>query len=298
LMDGSRVILAAGGRVEVDNQTSERIQLSQQAGKVRYLVAKNKPRAFVVKARGVTVRVIGTVFSVDILENDNVRVDVEEGRVSVDDGTRKLDLRGGEQMRVKAGPRIAQIDAAPPQPTGANDVNVDRLAPAVPQPEKRKVRRRTRRRARKKSVQPQVEKKPAPRRVLAYTPSSSFRNIPHIGDQLARLDSARQAGQLAEAAAILRAIIRDHKQDPRLVTAWFLLGRIESNRNQHVLAARAFGTCLARAPHGPLAEDALAGEATAWAAAGERERARILARLYMDAYSSGTHLKKMEALAR
>jgi TolA-binding protein len=232
------------------------------------------------------------VFSVDILEEGNVRVDVEEGRVSVDDGARKLDLHAGEQMRVKASPVIAQAESSLQQPL------VDSQAQLVskPKPDRPKTKRRHRRRARTRAVQPVQEKKP--KRLLAYTSSASFRDIPHISEQLAKLDAARQAGRLAEAAAILRAIIRDHKNDARLVTAWFLLGRIESTRGKFVLAARAFRTCQAQAPRGPLVEDALAEEAAAWAAAGDHEQARNLAQQYLNQHPSGTHLKRMGALAR
>lgn len=81
LTDGSRAELRAGARIEADfGPTVRRVTLLE--GEAYFAVAKDPARPFIVVARGVEVRAVGTEFSVDLTAG-RVEVIVTEGRVAV-----------------------------------------------------------------------------------------------------------------------------------------------------------------------------------------------------------------------
>jgi transmembrane sensor len=121
-------------------------------------------------------------------------------------------------------------------------------------------------------------------------PANNPATVPRL---LAQADRARAAGNLNAAITALSAVVNKHPHDPRAVSAWFILGRVEGQQGRHADAARAFSNCRARAPSGPLAEDALAEEAAAWQKAGQADRAQAAARRYLDLYPAGTHVPLM-----
>lgn len=81
LADGTVVQLKSGAEIAVDFTPSLR-RVTLQQGTAHFHVAKNPLRPFVVTARGVTVRAVGTQFSVDV-GPQSVDVLVDEGRVAV-----------------------------------------------------------------------------------------------------------------------------------------------------------------------------------------------------------------------
>jgi TolA-binding protein len=113
---------------------------------------------------------------------------------------------------------------------------------------------------------------------------------------LARADGHRRAGRTTEAMEALERLLAEHPDDPRAASAAFTLGRLEQRRGRHARAAAAFARSRGAAPSGPLAEDALAQEATSWAAAGERARAREAAGRYLALHPDGLHAPRMRAL--
>ena len=105
---------------------------------------------------------------------------------------------------------------------------------------------------------------------------------------LADADRARLAGRFEEGASLLRRLVRDYPGDQRAPLAAFSLGRLLLGElGRPAEAARAFARARALAPVGPLAEDALAREAEAWARAKQLERARARAAEYLRAYPGG-----------
>jgi transmembrane sensor len=83
LEDGSRIELNRGAVVSVRyTATDRRVRLEQ--GEAHFTVAKNPDRPFIVTARGVDVRAVGTAFNVR-LGDTAVEVLVTEGRVQVDE---------------------------------------------------------------------------------------------------------------------------------------------------------------------------------------------------------------------
>jgi len=85
LPDGSVIELNLGAEIEVDfSKSSRRVTLRQ--GEAHFQVAKDKTRPFVVTAKGVEVRAVGTAFSVEV-GSAEVQVLVTEGRVEVEQPT-------------------------------------------------------------------------------------------------------------------------------------------------------------------------------------------------------------------
>lgn len=122
LMDGSVAQLAEAARVDVVVQSPDLVQLLQHGGRVRYEVAPDPERRFIVDASGVEVRVIGTVFSVQV-DGQHVVVDVERGIVEVAAGDRLTRLEAGEELRVEAPSDdiVIEADTETPEPeTGAS----------------------------------------------------------------------------------------------------------------------------------------------------------------------------------
>lgn len=109
LEDGSVVELNAGAKIEVHYRPAERrVKLVQ--GEASFTVAKNHDRPFIVRAAGVDVRAVGTVFNVRLAES-SVEVLVTEGRVRVDDAARGESLLQsavpGESAVLSAGQRVS-----------------------------------------------------------------------------------------------------------------------------------------------------------------------------------------------
>lgn len=82
LEDGSVVELNRGAQATVE-YTSNARHVNLEFGEAHFTIAKDAKRPFVVKARGVAVQALGTIFNVQI-RDDSVNVLVTEGRVSVD----------------------------------------------------------------------------------------------------------------------------------------------------------------------------------------------------------------------
>lgn len=132
------------------------------------------------------------------------------------------------------------------------------------------------------TIAPTVEKKPAG---------------PTVEALLGKADEARAAHRYDEAATALRTMIASYPGDPRVSSALFTLGRVERMRGKHAAAAEAFARCYKTAPHGALAEDALAEEASSWKSAGDTIRAKSAAQRYLKQHPSGPHAARMMPLA-
>jgi TolA-binding protein len=237
----------------------ERTELLQTQGSVRYEVVPKETRRFVVRAGDVEVNVLGTIFRVDV-EPTEVTVRVERGRVEVTQLSRRVKLDAGEVIALKVAGAFSDGPAS--------------TLPSVPQP------------------------------VESSLPSStsSPTSPPHepmaaISSPLALLDRAnraRAAGDLDDAARVLRDLLRRYPGDARVGVANFVLGRVESARGSPQEAARAFGACVARSPGGALEEDALAEWARAKSRSGDTAGAASLAQRYLATYPSGIHRRAME----
>jgi hypothetical protein len=153
LPDGSLALLGPGAQIELldpepasdrDPADRERLTVEQSAGEVRYQVTKDPAREFVVRSKGVEVRVIGTVFTV-VATDARVFIEVELGRVEVLAPTSSI--QPGEVRRSELGPGDSlgiqldgmpdvspddQPDRQPPrQPEQPGSTSVDELLAAI-----------------------------------------------------------------------------------------------------------------------------------------------------------------------
>ncbi len=132
----------------------------------------------------------------------------------------------------------------------------------------------------------------APPAAPAGAPSTR-RRAPDPGPDVlfAHADRARQAGKPELAIAQLRTVIDRFPGDPHAQAAAFTIGRLQlESLHQPRQAAASFEQARVLARGAPLAEDALAREVDAWAAAGEPAQARRRAELYRQQYPNGSRL--------
>jgi transmembrane sensor len=107
----------------------------------------------------------------------------------------------------------------------------------------------------------------------------------------AHADRARKAGKPEAAIAHLRTLIDRFPADPHTPVAAFTIGRLLlESLGQPRQAAASFEQARVAANGAPVAEDALAREVEAWAAAGEPALARRRAELYRQLYPNGSRL--------
>lgn len=250
---GSRVLIHDRARIEIENESAEEIAVRQDRGTVRYEVNPRARQQFTVRARGVEIAVLGTIFTVDTTP-ERVGVSVERGRVRIVGGRRSLELGPGEELAV----RPVDEDVAAPGEIA--------------------------------SPPPGLHPRPAP------SGSRSPRVVTSAADLLEQADEARTAGELTRSAERLQALIDTHPRDRRVPIALFSLGQVERARHRHAAAASAFFRCFERSGAGPLAEDALAEAAIAYAQAGQIERAGRQAEAYLARYPNGLHASRMRGL--
>jgi hypothetical protein len=126
---------------------------------------------------------------------------------------------------------------------------------------------------------------------------SSEPRAPSVEDLMQAADAARSAGHPEQAVGYLRRVTGEHPADSRAPLAAFTLGRVlASQLGRPSEAADAFALSRKLKPSGALAEDALAREAEARAAAGATAQARALAEQYLSRYPQGKHAPSLQAL--
>jgi hypothetical protein len=124
----------------------------------------------------------------------------------------------------------------------------------------------------------QVTAVPLAGRVTPYPPAS-VRVLLHAGDR------AQAVGHPRQALGFYDQILRENPDDPRAAEAAFISGRLLLHAlDRPRLAAQRFAQARRLAPHGPMAEDALAQEIASWARAGQTSRARARAEEFRALY--------------
>lgn len=115
-------------------------------------------------------------------------------------------------------------------------------------------------------------------RVTAYPPAS-------VQVLLTAGDRAQLLGHPRQALGFYDQILRENPGDPRAPEAAFIAGRLLLHAlDRPRLAAERFAQARRLAPHGPMAEDALAQEIESWARAGQTARARARAEEFRALY--------------
>lgn len=249
LDEGSRLDVSptSAGRIEVASASEVRVRLDR--GAVRFDVAKNPKRRFVVLAGRVEVRVVGTRFTVFREQAASVRV--EQGVVEVwADGSQRAVLTAGQSWDE------AVALAAPGEPAVG-------LPPAVELAEREERPAVTKSRPTRKM--PPSKSKPGAPPAEAEEPlpaplPSTVPALPEDPSSLFRVAlDARRAGRAKEAAQALHAFIGRFPEDSRAGLALFELGRLEMDQLR--LPSTAIETlerAIAKGPQSPYVEDAMA----------------------------------------
>jgi transmembrane sensor len=263
--DGSVARVSSGGELVVKLAGAEHIESVLTRGGADFEVTKNPQRDFVVIAGAVRVRVVGTRFRVERIA-ERTRVSVTQGKVEVQDGDAKVYLEAGES-------RFFPSEPAP--------------AVAEPRPAAAGVRSRFLELARGGDFK-------AAYQVMSQSPAAVGSSAEEL---MLAADAARLSNHPEQALGYLKRVTSEHAADSRAPLAAFTTGRVLlSQLSRPAEAAEAFALSRRLRPAGSLAEDALAREAEARAAAGARAPARSLAAQYLARYPQGKHVENMRRL--
>lgn len=278
LGDGSIATLHDGAKIEVLHQADDEVRLAQATGRVQYDVRRGLDRVFIVEAGEVRVTVLGTAFWVTH-EPDAVRVTVEHGKVRVDRIIRIMGTTGSNGAEPSVEP-IAELGAGDELRIGSEPRTVVAAAKAPAEGE------------------PMVEilEDPAPREPASKPRKPTAVPQRSVDELLDVSDAARARGDLEAAAAALREVVTQHRDDPRAYATGFSLAKVERARGRHAAAARAFAAVARRSPRGALTEDARAEAAIAYFDAGEHDAAREAGDDYLARHPGGTHAGRIERM--
>ena len=268
LDDGSRLELAAHTKVQVSGNETASMALELDHGRVDCDITHRPGRHFTVAAAGVTVRVKGTKFGVELAPSrDRVDVDVERGLVEVSwqNGAERRDLAAGEHWSIDLKAPAPPASGAAPPPSGEATEAPTPSDSAAPSDA---------------AVAPEAAKSGA-----AHAPHEvGARELLDLGN------AARRAGDAAGAARAYEQLLSLHPTDGRAGLAAFELGRLRMDRLGDVPGAiQALQKAVMMAPGAGFREDAMARLVDAYARAGATERCRSAQRAYLSSYPSGVH---------
>lgn len=249
--------------------TTRARHVTLKGGRVRFAVAADPARPFVVHVRGLLVEVMGTTFVLRDL-GDEVEVSVEEGVV------RAIWPEGERQLRANERARFA---------TRANAPQAVPPPPPVSDP-----RQQNKPRALKWRSLAQ-----AGRYDEAYVALRTV-GVRSVPDEAAALleagDVARLSRHPHEAVAPISRMLVRFPKDPRAPLAAFTLGLVYMQElGRAADAARSFAQARALDPAGLMAEDALARQVEAWFRAGDSAQAHSMAKEYLRLYPQGRRLQ-------
>ncbi len=330
LRDGSIATpLDAGSALAVREDSPGRVVLALDRGRARFEVAPRPERPFEVQVGEVTVTVVGTVFAVERVA-DRIGVSVERGTVRVDWQVGEQVLHAGESGWFPPVQIRAPLDESRTEPLAAGSDRMQDTKRGIPegldpaatphpidQPHRGRFRTLSEFRAeqpgqnlpepRGRDFRPRLLEPPAASPAPVWQPSPAAQvespaqtpvsPAPSAEDLLGAADTARSAGRRSESVALLRRLLREHRDDARAPLAAFTLGRILlMELAQPGEAALAFAEVRVLAPAGPFAEDALAREAEAWNKAGDAGKAAERAREYLRRYPHGRRAGHLQGL--
>ena len=270
LDDGSRLELGASSTLRTKKVEPTRVELALETGRTTFDVKPGGPRAWVIDAGDVTVKVLGTRFTVG-REANGVAVAVERGKVLVE-GAR---VPGGSRVLL-AGDTIVVPHAAEPA-RAAEPALAPEAVPVAPVP---------------------VPVAPAAPEIAREAPSEITKKTAQTSvDPMTRADAARREGRPREAVGILSAMVEAH--DARASLAAFTLGKLHAEdlgdaRTGATWFERAFALGL---PTG-LDEQALSRAVELHARAGAKAQAARVAAHYEARFPHGRHLEDVRGWAR
>lgn len=310
--DGTSLELAAQTQLRVLRDQPSAVELELAQGSASFDVKHVERRAFAVHAGAVSVRVVGTKFSVTKVvrpEGQEISVSVQRGVVEVERADR------GDSRRLMAGEKwsawvAAQSDAdvrasdvsptslSTPETQAADAEAADTAPHRATHPGAAKPPARagdvTAHRPRRASVRPSEDDESGSAEVDEPEPPAKAASARSL---YARATVARRAGLMQEAADAYAELLRGYPQDARAATAAFELGRIRMDAlSDPSGAAEAFTDALRLSKRAQFREDALARLAIADHALGRREACRSVRALYLAEFPTGVHAAALSNL--
>lgn len=267
--DGST---ASGGVLTTLVDRDDEIRVRLDSGSAEFEVVKRPGRTFRVEVPHVAVEVVGTHFTVSRAAA-SVTVAVSEGRVHVRTAGESVELTAGQQRE------FALIGESASVPAASRPV-VSGEAAEAPVEAPPSAKSTTGADWRAYANHGEYE------RAQAVLKPGNVRDEPK--DLLLASDVARLSGHSEQARVYLQQLLDRHPKDRRAPLAAFTLGRVLLEElGWPREAAGAFARARALDPSGPLAEDSLAREVESWSRAGDGDRARAAAELYLQSYPHG-----------
>jgi tetratricopeptide (TPR) repeat protein len=264
LDDGSRLEIAAHTKLRVTGNDPQTMALNLEHGRVDCDITPRPGRRFTVAAAGVTVRVKGTKFGVELAPaRDRVDVDVERGIVEVTWQDQHRDLAAGERWSIDL-----QHPEANLAPTAAAVASGDAVDPS----------------GSGQAAPAESAKSPGAAAKPSHESAPGARELLDLGN------AARRAGDVAGAARAYEELLTLHPSDGRAGLAAFELGRLKMDRLGDVKGAiQALHKAVLMAPGAGFREDAMARLVEAYARAGAVERCRSAQSAYLSSYPNGVH---------
>lgn len=303
LNDGSRLHLAPRSALTMQTVEPQETRLALSAGGVTCDVIKNENREFLVTAGPVSVRVVGTKFSVQRSQHsrgESISVTVERGVVEVTgpDGVQKR-LAQGETWSVLVTRASAQ-----------NQGEQHTLPPHKPN------RSPTDPRASPQEQKPHAkDSAPSPARTAHEPAESATRREPTAmagatsplvdapvnsnsvehEDFFARANAARRSGNPAEAARLYERFLTTTSNDARAGVAALELGRLKMDHLGDVKGAIPWLSRAAQLGAGGFGDDAWARLVLAHDDLGQLAACRKARAHYLSAHPRGVHLRRVKA---
>jgi hypothetical protein len=264
LSDGSHIEVDPQAKVAVLRGDPSDVHVELRSGAALFEVSHVERRSFVVSARGVDIRVVGTRFRVNLDGPERVHVAVERGVVEVrrhghDETVQRLSA--GEEGTVMADGAVS------------TDVTSETAAPAPPE------------------AAPTSEPVAAPSNDGPQGDSKSNGATPVDARQLFdAAGAARRAGKNAQAAALYDSVRRRFPGDARAGLSAFELGRIRMDAlGDPSGAMEALSQSITLSPAGSFREDAQARLVYAADAMHDEPRCRAMQKAYLARYPRGAH---------
>jgi transmembrane sensor len=233
LTDGSHVSTAPASRLTLVAQRDAEVVFELEEGRARFDVRPGGPRRWTIRAGALTVRVLGTSFTV---ERDDLHtgVLVHRGVVVVDTGVETRRLYAGERFELvpvseEASGEIATAQAVAEVAHEAAQLERPTAPSGTPS-------------------RPLEEALEAPPTAPRSEPRSE------LADLLERADDARREGRSADAIAALRVIVERHPTASEAPSAAVALGHVQRQDGHYAEAAEAYRRALALGAPPALAE--------------------------------------------
>jgi ferric-dicitrate binding protein FerR (iron transport regulator) len=278
--DGSQIEAAPGARIEGLAATANEFVLLLRRGKAHFSVTPGGPRRWLIEARGASVEVVGTHFSVES-STGMVAVSVESGVVLVRspllaDGVQRLGA--GQSLRLDTGPSEAGLEQAPPAP--------GTQAPRAPGAERDTG-----------ADQDEPARAIAEPRAARLAPRAQRRTRESAAELWSGADHARRAGDAARAAELLERLIVEHPEDSQAALGAYTIGVLQLEQLARPrAAARHFEQALQLGISSGLRESCYLRWAEALREAGDARAASSVAREYLRSYPLGEQRDTMQKL--